>query len=55
MDNLIAQGGAGGAGALFGTLLAFLGFKQRLDAQDKRLDKLSESVVYEDTFESTFK
>ena len=53
MDNLLAQGGAGGAGALFGTFLAFIGFKQRLDSQDKRISKLAESVVYEDTFKAT--
>jgi len=53
MSDLIAQGGAGGAGALFGTFLAFIGFKSRLDGQDKRIGKLADSVVYEDTFKST--
>lgn len=55
MDNLIAQSGAGGAGALFGTFLAFIGFKSRLDAQDKRLERLADSVVYEDTCEARIK
>lgn len=49
MSDLIAQGGAGGLGALLGTFASFLGFKSRLDAVDKRLDTLSEKVMYEDT------
>ena len=49
MSDLITQGGAGGAGALFGGLISWLGFKQRLDAQDKRIDILAKSVMYEDT------
>lgn len=49
MSDLITQGGAGGLGALLGTFASFLGFRSRLDAQDKRLDKLAESVMYEDT------
>lgn len=52
MSDLIAQGGVGGAGALFGSLLSWLGFKQRLDAQDKRIDILADAVMYEDTCEA---
>ena len=53
MSDLFAQGGAGGAGAFFGGFLSWLGFKQRLEAQDKRLDTLADSVMYEDTCEAT--
>jgi len=53
MDNLIAQGGAGGAGAFFGAFLSWIGFRQRLDAQDKRLDTLVGSVMFENTCEAT--
>jgi hypothetical protein len=49
MSDLIAQGGAGGLGAFFGGVVSWLGFKQRLDAQDKRIDTLADSVQYEDT------
>jgi len=52
MSDLITQGGAGGAGALFGAFLSWFGFKQRLDAQDKRLDMLSKDVMYENTCEA---
>lgn len=55
MSDLIAQGGAGGAGALFGTFLAFIGFKSRLDGQDKRLERLADNVMYEDTCEAKTK
>jgi len=53
MSDLFTQGGVGGAGALFGGFLSWLGFRQRLEAQDKRIDILADSVVYEDTFEAT--
>lgn len=53
MSDLFAQGGIGGAGALFGSFISWLGFKQRLDAQDKRIDILADSVIYEDTFKAT--
>lgn len=52
MSDLLAQGGAGGLGAFLGALGSWLGFKQRLDAVDKRLDTLAEGVIYEDTCEA---
>lgn len=52
MSDLFAQGGIGGAGALFGSFISWLGFKQRIDAQDKRIDTLAEGVMHEDTCEA---
>jgi hypothetical protein len=52
VTDLLTQGGVGSAGALFGGLLSWLGFKQRLDAQDKRIDTLADAVMYEDTCEA---
>lgn len=52
MPDLIAQGGAAGAGTFLGAVVSWLGFKQRLEAQDKRIDKLSELVIYDDTCEA---
>lgn len=54
MPNLWLQSGTGGAGALFGSLISWLGFRQRLDAQDKRLDTMAENVMYKDTCDAKF-
>ena len=55
MSDLFAQGGAGGVGALLGAFFSWLGFKQRLDAQDKRIDTLADDVMYKDTCAATTK
>jgi len=55
MSDLFTQGGIGGVGAFFGAFLSWLGFKQRLDAQDKRINTLADNVVYEDTFKAEIK
>lgn len=52
MPDLIAQGGAAGAGTFFGAIASWFGFRHRLDAQDKRIDKLAEHVIYDDTCEA---
>jgi hypothetical protein len=41
--------GYGGGGSIVGALLAWLGFKQRLDRMEKEHDELRKGVVYADT------
>lgn len=41
--------GLGAGGGLLGTLLTYLGFKQRIDATDKRIEALEKDTVYKDT------
>jgi len=53
MNDWLVSGGAAGAGGFFGILASWLGFRQRLDAQDKLIDKLASNVVYEDTCKAT--
>ena len=55
MSDLLTTGGAGGAGAFMGALLTFLGFKSRLDTLEKRMSKMSDSVVYMDTCQANLK
>jgi hypothetical protein len=43
-SNLIS----GGGGGLLGTILTYLGFKSRLDSQEKRIEQLEQDVVYKD-------
>lgn len=40
--------GFGAGGGIVGTLLAYLGFKQRMDAQDARIKDLEDNAVYKD-------
>jgi|GEM_PF-6561049 len=47
-ENLLQTGGAGGAGALLGSFLTFIGFK-------RRIEQLEEGVVYKDTCEAKVK
>jgi len=49
MSDLLQTGGAGGIGAVLGVILSFLGFKSRLDGMEKRVDSISQNVVYSDT------
>lgn len=39
---------SGGGGGLLGTILTYLGFKSRLDSQEKRIEQLEQDVVYKD-------
>lgn len=39
---------SGGGGGLLGTLLTYLGFKSRLDSQEKRIESLESEAVYKD-------
>lgn len=41
VDNLLHTGGAGGLGALIGTIASFFGFK-------RRIERLEDNVIYED-------
>lgn len=41
--------GTGAGGGLLGTFLAWLGFRDKINKQDEKISKLSESVVYKDT------
>ncbi|HUW44855.1 MAG TPA: hypothetical protein VMW50_03575 [Dehalococcoidia bacterium] len=49
MDDLIQSGGIGGIGALFGALLAWAGFRERLAVGEDRAIQLEKDVVYKDT------
>lgn len=49
MDNLIQTGGAGGFGAVLGALMSFFGIKSKIDAVDKRVDRLTDVVAFTDT------
>ena len=40
--------GIGGGSGLLGAILTYLGFKQRMDAVDKRIEILEQDVVYKD-------
>lgn len=40
--------GIGGGSGLLGAILTYLGFKQRMDAVDKRIETLEQDVVYRD-------
>jgi len=53
MPDLIAQGGAAGAGTFLGVLASWFGFKHRLEAQDKKISDLANDVRYKDTCEAT--
>ena len=48
MDNLLRTGGAGGVGAVMGTVLTFLGFK-------KRIENLERNCVTKDTCSAVVK
>ena len=41
--------GIGGGSGIFGAILAYLGFKQRMDANDRRVEILEAQVVYKDS------
>lgn len=51
MDDLIQSGGIGGIGAVFGAVLAWAGFRERLKAGEDRVIQLEKDVIYEDTCE----
>jgi len=40
--------GVGGGGGIIGSILTYLGFKQRMDAVDKRVEALEADTVYRD-------
>ena len=42
--------GAGGGGGLLGTFLAWIGFKSRIDKQDKEIGNLKKDVLFKDVF-----
>lgn len=39
---------SGGGGGLVGAVLTFLGFRERMNTQDKRIDALERDTVYKD-------
>ena len=47
--------GYSGGGGLLGALMAWLGFKSRIDRQDKEINELKKTVMYKDTCEATHK
>ena len=49
MSDFSTNGLSGGLGLIMGTLLSYLGFKAKIADLDKRMDRLSEHVVYDDT------
>lgn len=49
MNDLIQSGGIGGIGALFGALLTWAGFRERLAVGEDRAIQLEKDVVYKDT------
>lgn len=49
MTNFLETGSAGGAGAILGVILSFLGFRSRLDSIEKRLDKTINDSVSSNT------
>jgi len=49
MSELIQVGGVGGIGALFGALLTWAGFKEKLKSGEDRTIQLEKDVVYRDT------
>ena len=49
MDDLIQSGAFGGVGALFGAVLAWAGFRERMVSLETRNSQLEKDVVYKDT------
>ena len=39
---------SGGGGGLVGAVLTFLGFRERMNTQDKRIEALEKDTVYKD-------
>jgi len=54
-DNLSYGAGGGLISGLLTAIAIALGFKSRLDRQDKDIESLKKNVVYKDTFEATLK
>jgi len=54
-DNLSYGAGGGFISGLITAITIALGFKSRMDRQDKDIDSLKKNVVYKDTFEATLK
>lgn len=50
MSDLLTTGGIGFFSAIGGAAASFFGFKAKISDLEKRMDKISDSVVYEDTF-----
>lgn len=44
-----------GAGGLLGAILTFIGIKQRLDRQDKDIEKINDGTVWRSTCHATHK
>ncbi len=42
--------GTGAGGGIIGTVLAWLGFKSRINSIEKKIEAISKSVVYMDVF-----
>ena len=49
MDNLLQTGGAGGLGAVLGALMSFFGIKGKIDNVERRVDRLTDVVIFADT------
>jgi hypothetical protein len=54
MDD-ITGAGAGIGGGIVGAVLTLLGFKSRLDSQDKAIDEIRKTVQWKDTCIATHK
>jgi len=55
MDDIVYGTGGGFLSGLLSALFIALGFKSRLDRQDKDIDSLKKNVIYRDTFEATLR
>jgi len=51
MDKLLTSAGGAGGGGLLGAVLAWLGFKTKIQNIERRIDNFSEDVRYKDTCE----
>lgn len=55
MDNPLGDAGIGVGGGIVGAILTLIGFKSRLDTQDKEIKDIRDKVRYIDTCEATHK
>lgn len=49
MDQVVISGLSGGGGGILGALAGFFGLKTKIKNIEKRVDKMADSVRYEDT------
>lgn len=49
MSDLMQDGGVGAVGALFGAILAWAGFRERMKSGEDRVIQLEKDVVYQES------